>query len=104
MASFNYFEKNTLGPGWKVANGRFNPTDPADSVNVVWTEMPGLVTGELEPSDYFGYTYAHPIQASDIATVSVPDVWDNAYWAAWCNAIDQDATQVYAAFGDTVPH
>ena len=102
MASFNYFEKNIPGVGWKVTNGRFNPIDPSDSVNVEWTVMPGLVSGELEASDYLGYTYAHPIQAGDIATVSVPDEWNNAYWAAWCNAIDQDAFQVYAAFGDTL--
>jgi len=102
-ASFNYFEQHS--GGWRVANGRFDPTE-SQPPEVEWTVMTGdgaSVTGVLEWPDYVGYTYAHTIQASDIATIYVPDTWDNAYWVAWCDAIDQDATEVYAAFGDTTP-
>lgn len=96
--SYFYWDNNSL---YHVISARFNPNnDPPTSG---WTPMTGDgvdVNGTLGYDDYQYYLQIEPLQPCEIVTID-GGTWHNAYWVAWCDYINEDATKVYAAFGDT---
>jgi hypothetical protein len=84
-----------------VTYGRYLPSNPVPYPD--WQPMTGAggtVGGEFGPPDYVDYLFIHTLQGSDIVAIDGGS-WDQAFWVAWCDYIDGDATEVYAAFGDT---
>ena len=99
--SVSYFYWDPVNSVYHVASARFNPND--DPPTNTWVKMTGDgvdVNGTLAYDDYQYYLHIEPLQPCEIVTID-GGTWDNAYWVAWCDYINEDATKVYAAFGDT---
>jgi len=99
-ASICYYEMVGVN-NWRVSYARFNPEIVNPSP--YWQYMNGAgatVYGLLEPVDFINFIQTDTFKGSEIVAVDNPP-YDHAFWIAWCDFIDAEATTVYAAFGDS---